>query len=68
VTPRAPAKAQVFGSTTSTHGLLVPRPNTRIERARTDAHFLFTAKPTSHLALYRWIELLEPGPDLRTLR
>ena len=33
-----------------------------------DAHFLFTAKPTSHLALYRWIELLEPGPDLRSLR
>jgi hypothetical protein len=33
-----------------------------------DAHFLFTAKPTSHLALYRWIQLLEPGPDLRTLR
>jgi len=33
-----------------------------------DAHFLFTAKPASHLALYRWIELLEPGPDLRTLQ
>jgi hypothetical protein len=33
-----------------------------------DGHFLFTAKPTSRLALYRWIERLEPGPDLRTLR
>jgi hypothetical protein len=33
-----------------------------------DGHFLFTAKPSSHLALYRWIERLEPGPDLRSLR
>jgi len=33
-----------------------------------DGHFLFTAKPSSHLALYRWIERLEPGPDLRSLQ
>ena len=33
-----------------------------------DGHFLFTAKPSSHIALYRWIEDLQPGPDLRTLR
>jgi hypothetical protein len=33
-----------------------------------DSHFLFTALPASHPALYRWVELLQPGPDLRTLR
>lgn len=33
-----------------------------------DGHFLFTAKPTSHPTLYRWIELLEPGPHLRTMQ
>jgi len=33
-----------------------------------DGHFLFTAKPSSHVALYRWIHELQPGPDLRTLR
>lgn len=31
-------------------------------------HFLFTAKDSSHIALYRWINDLLPGPDLRTLQ
>lgn len=30
-------------------------------------HFIFTAKPDSHLALSRWIDQLEPGLDLRSL-
>ena len=31
-------------------------------------HFLFTCKPSSHLHLSRWIEALEPGRDLHTLK
>ena len=30
-------------------------------------HFLFTCKPESHKALYQWVNLLEPGPDLGRL-
>ena len=31
-------------------------------------HFLFTCKPSSHAHLSRWVEALEPGPDLRGLK
>ena len=30
-------------------------------------HFLFTCKPESHKALYQWVNLLVPGPDLGRL-
>ena len=32
-----------------------------------DLHFLFVCKPESHKTLYDWVDLLQPGPDLRTL-
>jgi len=32
-----------------------------------DLHFLFVCKPESHKTLYDWVNLLQPGPDLRTL-
>ncbi len=31
-------------------------------------HFLFTCKPTSHTHLYGWVEALQPGRALHTLR
>jgi hypothetical protein len=31
-------------------------------------HFLFVCKPESHCSLYQWVNLLEPGPDLRTIK
>ncbi len=31
-------------------------------------HFLFVCKPESHPTLYQWVNLLKPGPDLRTLK
>lgn len=31
-------------------------------------HFLFTCKPSSHAHLYGWVEALEAGRDLRTLK
>ena len=31
-------------------------------------HFLFTCKPESHATLYQWVSLLEPGPDLGSLK
>lgn len=31
-------------------------------------HFLFTCKPTSHASLYQWVEALEPGRQLHTLK
>jgi len=31
-------------------------------------HFLFTCKPTSHATLDQWVEGLEPGRDLHTLK
>jgi len=31
-------------------------------------HFIFTCKPDSHKTLYRWVNLLEPGEDLHTLK
>jgi len=31
-------------------------------------HFLFTCKPQSHATLYQWVNLLQPGPDLRSLK
>ncbi len=31
-------------------------------------HFLFTCKPSSHTHLYGWVEALEPGRDLHTLK
>lgn len=31
-------------------------------------HFLFTCKPTSHAHLYGWVNALEPGRDLQTLK
>jgi hypothetical protein len=31
-------------------------------------HFLFTCKPSSHSYLYRWVEALEPGRALHTLK
>ena len=30
-------------------------------------HFLFTCKPDSHIYLYQWLGLLEPGRELHTL-
>ena len=33
-----------------------------------DLHFLFVCKPESHKTLYDWVGLLQPGPDLGTLR
>lgn len=33
-----------------------------------DFHFLFTCKPASHAHLYGWVEALEPGRDLHTLK
>jgi hypothetical protein len=33
-----------------------------------DFHFLFTCKPSSHLHLSGWVEALEPGRDLHTLK
>jgi len=31
-------------------------------------HFLFTCKPESHSTLYQWVNLLQPGPDLRSMK
>jgi len=31
-------------------------------------HFLLVCKPESHATLYQWVNLLQPGPDLRTLK
>lgn len=31
-------------------------------------HFLFTCKPASHATLQQWVEALEPGRDLHTLK
>jgi len=31
-------------------------------------HFLFTCKPASHASLHQWVEALEPGRDLPTLK
>lgn len=31
-------------------------------------HFLFTCKPASHAHLYKWVEALEPGRGLQTLK
>lgn len=31
-------------------------------------HFLFVCKPESHSTLYQWVNLLKPGPDLRTMK
>ena len=31
-------------------------------------HFLFTAKPESHSTLYQWVNLLQPGPDLGSMK
>ena len=31
-------------------------------------HFLFVCKPESHSTLYQWVNLLEPGPDLRSIK
>lgn len=31
-------------------------------------HFLFTCKPASHTHLYGWVEALQPGRDLHTLK
>jgi hypothetical protein len=31
-------------------------------------HFLFVCKPDSHKTLYDWVHLLQPGPDLGTLK
>lgn len=31
-------------------------------------HFLFTCKPESHKTLYDWVNLLQPGPDLRVIK
>jgi hypothetical protein len=33
---------------------------------RNNYHFIFVCKPDSHTHLYTWVELLEPGKDLRT--
>jgi hypothetical protein len=33
-----------------------------------DFHFLFTCKPASHPHLSRWVQALEPGRDLHTLK
>lgn len=31
-------------------------------------HFLFTCKPASHATLHQWVEGLEPGPQVQTLK
>ncbi|MEK7716740.1 MAG: ISNCY family transposase [Pseudomonadota bacterium] len=31
-------------------------------------HFLFTCQPESHATLYQWVNLLQPGPDLGSLK
>ena len=31
-------------------------------------HFLFTCKPESHSTLYQWVNLLQPGPDLGSMK
>jgi hypothetical protein len=31
-------------------------------------HFIFVCKPDSHTSLYQWVEMLEPGKDLHTLK
>ena len=31
-------------------------------------HFIFVCKPDSHKYLYQWVDLLEPGMDLHTLK
>jgi len=31
-------------------------------------HFLFTCKPASHASLYQWVEALEPGRQLHSLK
>ena len=31
-------------------------------------HFIFVCKPDSHTYLYQWVDLLEPGMDLHTLK
>lgn len=31
-------------------------------------HYLFVCKPESHETLYKWVNLLQPGPDLGTLQ
>lgn len=31
-------------------------------------HFLFTCKPESHCTLYQWVNLLQPGPDLGSMK
>ncbi len=31
-------------------------------------HFLFTCLPESHTTLYNWVNLLQPGPDLRVVK
>jgi hypothetical protein len=31
-------------------------------------HYLFTCKPESHSTLYKWVNLLQPGPDLGRLK
>ena len=33
-----------------------------------DCHFLFVCQPESHVTLYQWVHLLQPGPDLGTLK
>ena len=33
-----------------------------------DYHFIFVCKPDSHKSLTEWVELLEPGKDLHTLK
>ena len=35
---------------------------------RNNYHFIFCCKPDSHTHLYKWVELLEPGKDLHTLK
>ena len=35
---------------------------------RNNYHFIFVCKPDSHKYLYQWVELLEPGQDLHTLK
>ena len=33
-----------------------------------DYHFIFVCKPTSHTYLYQWVDLLEPGQGIHTLK
>jgi len=63
----APGRSEVFALRPE---FIVPqdgheKQDCEIEAAKPTSHL---PPPTSHLALYRWIELLEPGPDLRSLR